>query len=84
MVFYGSLSFGGRRMTTEDLLTQLGMNSQSLIGFNLPATLAGEPELTSRGVQKLLGYVAEGALKIVVGGSYPLAEAATAHRAMEA
>lgn len=84
MVSYGSLSFVNRRMTVQDLLVQLGTYNQSLASFNLPAILAEQAELTRQGVQELLHYVANGKLKIIVGGSYPLADAAAAHRAMEA
>lgn len=83
MVSYGSLSFAGRRMTRDELLMQLGTYNQSLTAFNLPATLSGQPELTRQGVEALLGKVASRELKIIVGDSYPLAEAA-AHRAIEA
>ncbi len=53
----------------------------SLVGFWLavsPARMIGE------GVQAMAAWLADGKLRIVVGASYPLEEAAQAQRDMEA
>jgi NADPH2:quinone reductase len=62
----------------------------ALMGRNLTVTgywLApwmSRPEAVARAVADLMTYVREGKLRIVVGHTYPLAEAAEAHRAMAA
>jgi NADPH:quinone reductase len=54
--------------------------NMTITGFMLPAARAFVPGILT----ELAGFVLDGRLKPQIGGIYPLAEAATAHRAMEA
>ncbi len=60
---------------------RLMRRNASIIGFWL-AVLS--PRMMSEGAQALTAWLAEGKLRIVVGATYPLEEAAQAQRDMEA
>ena len=52
--------------------------SRSVLGFWL-AHCFSRPEMLQGPMAELLGMVADGSLKPIVGGTYPLSEAARAH-----
>jgi NADPH2:quinone reductase len=56
-------------------------HSTGVIGFWL-VHLVRRPELLVQAVQDLFGLIADGRLRAIVGQTYPLAEAAAAHRAL--
>jgi NADPH2:quinone reductase len=62
---------------------QLMKRCQEMIGFWLPPILA-RPDLVAPSVRELSEYLASGQLKVLVGASFPLEQAAEAHRQMEA
>ena len=61
---------------------QLMRKNQSVIGFFLPQIMRN-PELFQQSFKELLGYMATGQLKLTIGGSYPLADAAEVHRLLQ-
>ncbi|HSJ37763.1 MAG TPA: quinone oxidoreductase [Planococcus sp. (in: firmicutes)] len=61
---------------------QLMRKNQSVIGFFLPQIMR-KPELFQQSFKELLGYMATGQLKLTIGGSYPLADAAEVHRLLQ-
>jgi NADPH2:quinone reductase len=60
---------------------ELMSRSRAVIGFWL-AHCFGNPALLQPQMAELLALVEAGTLKPLVGGSYPLAEAAAAHEAL--
>jgi NADPH2:quinone reductase len=46
-------------------------------------TVPGVPDLMRRGIEESFKLIAEGKLKLLVGKSFPLAQAAEAHKFME-
>jgi NADPH2:quinone reductase len=60
---------------------RLMARSQAVIGFWL-VHVAQRPGLLAEAVTDLLAAIADGSLRPVVGASYPLAQAADAHRAL--
>ncbi len=62
---------------------QLMYRNQSVIGYWLTYSLTRRPQQFAAGLQTLMGWVAEGKLKTVVEQTFPLAEAAAAHTALE-
>lgn len=61
---------------------QLMKRNQSVIGFFLPQIMR-DPALYRSSFEELLGYVADGRLKLVIGGVYPLEEAPKVHRLLQ-
>lgn len=61
---------------------QLMRKNQSVIGFFLPQIMR-KPELFQKSFKELLGYMASGELKLTIGGSYPLADAAEVHKLLQ-
>jgi NADPH2:quinone reductase len=57
-------------------------NSVKVSGFIL-YTVSAIPDLHQRGIEKSFQLMQEGKLKLLIGKSFPLAEAAEAHRFME-
>lgn len=56
--------------------------NQSVIGFFLPQIMR-KPDLLLPSIQELFTYVAEGKLKLIIGGVYPLEEAANVHTILQ-
>lgn len=61
---------------------QLMRKNQSVIGFFLPQIMR-KPELFQNSFKELLGYMANGDLKLTIGGTYPLEEAANVHKLLQ-
>lgn len=78
LVIYGAAS-GEQTSFIPNLLMR---KNQSVIGFFLPQIMR-KPELFSKSMQELFSYLAEGKLKLTVGGVYPLEEAADVHRLLQ-
>jgi NADPH:quinone reductase len=78
MITYGMAS---RTAPTPIHPGALMHGSKTVSGFWL-ANCFGSKELLADVIAELFKLVAEGKLKPVIGGTYPLSEAATAHRAM--
>lgn len=74
LVVYGVASGEQSRLTPSLLM---GKN-QSIIGFFLPQIMR-KPKLLQQSLVELLTYVQTGQLKLIVGGVYPLKEAANVH-----
>jgi NADPH2:quinone reductase len=78
MITYGMAS---RTAPTPIHPGALMHGSKTVSGFWL-ANCFGSKEMLADVIAELFQLVAEGKLKPVIGGTYPLSEAATAHRAM--
>lgn len=61
---------------------QLMRKNQSVVGFFLPQIMR-KPDLFRRSLGELLEWTGSGKLKLTVGGTYPLAEAADVHRQLQ-
>jgi NADPH:quinone reductase len=87
----GSLGMLGRivvfgnaaRHPNEVAPNYLLQTSKSVIGFWLVALIARRQDLVRSIIAELLGAVAKGELEVVIGGVYPLSEAARAHNEMK-
>lgn len=83
MVAYGNASREPPMLNVQMLLPQ----NQTVTGFFLSGFIAGQSADRRSYVDALLnelgGYVRNGRLRLHVGGTYPLARAADAHRALE-
>jgi NADPH2:quinone reductase len=80
LVFFG---MAGRERPTPVDPGSLLQKSRSVIGFWLAHCMA-RPQMLAEPVHELLGMVAAGELRPVVGGTYPLSEARRAHEDMRA
>ncbi|MBB3859481.1 NADPH2:quinone reductase [Novosphingobium hassiacum] len=80
MVIYGALNIQQFALGVPDLLGLIFKN-QSITGFALVPLLT-PPSLRAE-LTVLFEAAARGDLKVTIGGVYPLAEAAEAHRALE-
>jgi NADPH2:quinone reductase len=78
LVVFGNASRESREIDSGVLLH----GSKAVIGFWLVHVLARR-DLAVPLIGELLGALASGALRVTVGGVYPLSEAAAAHRALE-
>lgn len=78
LVVFGNASRESRMIDSGVLLH----GSKAVIGFWLVHVLARR-DLAVPLIGELLGALASGALRVTVGGVYPLSEAAAAHRALE-
>jgi NADPH2:quinone reductase len=78
MVVFGNASRDNRKVDTGALL----QGSKAVIGFWLVHVLARR-DLAVPMIGELLGALATGALRVTIGGVYPLSEAARAHEALE-
>lgn len=81
MVIYGALNIQQFALGVPDLLGLIFKN-QSITGFALVPLLT--PSSLKRELGALFDIAAHGQLKVTVGGVYSLADAADAHRALEA
>ena len=79
MVVFGAASGELAQFSARDLMDR----NIAVLGYWLSPWL-GRPAAIGRATQALMGYLATGKLRIIVGHTYPLAEAAAAHRAMAA
>ena len=78
MVVYGAAS--GK--TVQFLGLQLMYKNLAVIGYWLTPWQQQRPERTTTAAQELMGFLASGKLHIIVSRTFPLAEAAEAHKAM--
>ncbi len=78
MVVFGNASRENRRVSTDSLMR----GSRAVMGFWLVHVLARQ-DLAVPLTAELLGALATGALRVTIGGVYPLSEAARAHEALE-
>ena len=79
MVCFGNAARHPNELQTNYLL----QTSKSVIGFWLVALIARRQDLVASMIGDLLGAVAGGELEVVIGGTYPLSEAARAHEDMQ-
>jgi NADPH2:quinone reductase len=77
LVVFGAAS--GERASFSSV--QLMYQNQSVIGYWLTAWMQ-RPDRIAHAVSELMKYLATGKLEIVVGQTFPLAEATTAHQAI--
>jgi NADPH:quinone reductase len=81
IVIYGALNIQSFDLGVPELI-QLIFKNQSLTGFALPTLLT--PEGLTAGLSELFDLAGRDLLKVQIGGSFPLKDAALAHRALEA
>lgn len=79
MVIFGAASGHHAQFTGLQLIPKNLSISGFLLGFN-----PQHPEQTGKALMEMMQSIAEGKLELIVGQTFPLAEAAEAHRAMEA
>jgi NADPH:quinone reductase len=79
IVVFGNAARQANEVRTNYLLQR----SKSVLGFWLVALVARKRELIRSMTADLLGAVASGELEVVIGGVYPLGEAARAHTDMQ-
>jgi len=75
IVVFGNAGRVPNEVSTNGLL----QHSSAVIGFWLVHFVLGRREQTAEMIGELLGAVASGELEVVIGGVYPLSEAARAH-----
>lgn len=80
IVIYGALNIQNFQLGVPELLGLIFKN-QSLAGFAFAPLLT--PTGLRAGLGELFDLVIKGKLVVTIGGRYPLAEAAEAHRALE-
>jgi NADPH2:quinone reductase len=78
LVIYGQASHEPSQLEAARLQSRC----RSVIGFWLMDCI-GRDELMAEPLAELFALVREGALRVVVGGTYPLGDAAQAHRDLE-
>jgi NADPH:quinone reductase len=79
IVVFGNAARHPNEVATNYLLR----TSKSVLGFWLAPLIARRRDLVARVIGELLGAVAAGELEVVIGGVYPLSEAARAHTEMQ-
>ena len=79
IVAFGNAARHPNQVATNYLL----QTSKSVIGFWLVPLIAQKRDLIRSMTADLLGAVASGELEVVIGGVYPLSEAARAHTEMQ-
>ncbi|WP_400163094.1 zinc-binding alcohol dehydrogenase family protein [Brevibacillus sp. TJ4] len=75
LVQFGNASGGVGTFKTSDLHT----SCRSVLGFSFGTTRSKRPQLLSSTAEKVLRLLADGSLKIKIGRSFPLEQAAQAH-----
>ncbi len=82
---FGHLILYGRAGGAPDPLnvSMLSPKSQRVSGFMLPTVTRGFPEKTRESAERCFALMREGRLKLHIGKTFPLAEAAEAHRYLE-
>ncbi|WP_209123000.1 quinone oxidoreductase [Alkalihalobacillus sp. BA299] len=78
LVIYGVASGQQSKFYPSSLMAK----NQSVIGFFLPQIMR-KPELYKQSLTELLQYVQNGQLKLQIGGTYPLGDAAKVHELMQ-
>ena len=78
LVTYGIASEEQNQVRTGELMRR----SRAVVGFWLMHCI-GHPEMVDEALADLFARIASGSLRAVVGGTYPLAEAARAHRDLQ-
>jgi NADPH:quinone reductase len=56
--------------------------NQAIIGYWLTAWMGRRPQVVAQALTQLIQYIAQGQIKVIVGQTYPLEQAAEAHRAI--
>jgi len=79
IVVFGNAARHPNEVATNYLLR----TSKSVLGFWLAPLIVRRRDLVARVISELLGAVAAGELEVVIGGVYPLSEAARAHTEMQ-
>ena len=79
LVIFGSASGEAGKIET----TELHASCRSVLGFSLGTTRNHRPELLKEAAEKVLTYLSDGSLKIKVGSTFNLTQAAQAHALME-
>jgi NADPH:quinone reductase len=79
IVVFGNAARHPNEVATNYLLQR----SKSVIGFWLAPLIAQRQDLIRSMIAELLGAVGSGELEVVIGGVYPLSEAARAHAEMK-
>jgi NADPH:quinone reductase len=79
MVLFGNAARHPNELSTNHLL----QTSKSVIGFWLVALIARRQDLIASMIGELFGAVASGHLEVTIGGTYPLSDAAQAHKDMQ-
>jgi NADPH2:quinone reductase len=80
LVAYGNAS----RETAQVASTDIQQHSRAIVGYWLVDCLSDPQRMVAEPLAELFGLVVNGELRPVVGGTYPLGEAARAHRELEA
>ena len=78
IVVFGNAARHPNTVETNYLL----QSSKSVLGFWLVPLMVKRRDLVGAAIAELLGAVAEGELEVVIGGVFPLSEAAKAHEAL--
>jgi NADPH:quinone reductase len=78
MVVFGAASGDRGSLVPAELM----MNNHVVAGFYLPNIMA-RPKLFGPSLEKVLGWISSGELKLNVGARYPLEQAREAHDALE-
>ncbi|MBM7647695.1 NADPH2:quinone reductase [Bacillus ectoiniformans] len=78
IILYGNASGEQVRINPARLMAK----NQTISGFFLPQIME-KPKLFQQSLQELLGYVSEGRLKVIIGGTFKLDEAADVHRMLQ-
>lgn len=79
IVVFGNAGRHPNEVPTNYLLR----TSKSVLGFWLAPLIVRRRDLVARVIGELLGAVAAGELEVVIGGVYPLSDAARAHTEMQ-
>lgn len=85
LAMYGRLvQFGNASGQTAHIQTKdLHSSCRSVLGFSLGTTRKHRPYLLRNTAEKVLGYLADQRLKIIIGERFPLEEAAAAQTLLE-
>lgn len=79
LVQFGNSSGEVGTIHSKDLHT----SCRSVLGFSFGTTRARRPHLLGEVADKVLGYIADGSLQIVIGDEFPLRDARLAHELVE-
>lgn len=79
LVHFGNASGQMANIQTKDLHT----SCRSILGFSLGTTRLQRPQLLRSVADKVLGYIANGSLKIMIGHKFTLNDARLAHELVE-